>query len=173
MHPPHLPPWLSICRVKGHHELNFLTALLWTNTPDTSSPTKHEAILSSPHGLHTSTPALQSLLHPPFSFSTLALLHGLKESWTFNWQTTFGVASGLELYRATRAKYWVATHNDRLGYGGLVWWLVTDIFRTVEWGLGREREREREREKGREVSGEVMEEVRVQEVPNGGCFVLE
>ncbi|KAF2441788.1 hypothetical protein P171DRAFT_475226 [Karstenula rhodostoma CBS 690.94] len=155
---PGLPSYITVFRIKGHHELNFFTALLWSPAPDT-----HEAVLYSPHGLHTSTPALQALLHHADpSFSTLALLHGLKESWTWSWQTTFGAKSGLELYRESRARYWVATHNDRLGYGGVVWWLVTDIFRSVEWALGQE--------KGGQ---EVRKDVKVEEVKNGECFVLE
>lgn len=159
LHPsPHLPPYLTIFRIKGHHELNFLSALIWTPSPGT-----HEAVLYSPHGLHTSTPALQSFLHHSTpAFSTLALLHGLKESWTMSWQTTFGVASGLQLYRQSGARYWVSTHDDRLRYGGLVYWLANDIFRTLEWGLGQERKGE----------GEVAKEVKVKHVRNGDCVVL-
>lgn len=155
-----LPAYLTVFRIKGHHELNFISALLWSPSPGT-----HEAILYSPHGMHTSTPALQTFLHRlgP-AFSTLALLHGLKESWTLNWQTTFGVSSGLKLYRQSRARYWISTHNDKLGYGGVVWWIVKDIFRTVEWGLGQEKV-------GAE-DGDESKELKVEEVDNGNCFVL-
>jgi hypothetical protein len=159
LHPsPVLPPYLTIFRIKGHHELNFLSALIWTPSPGT-----HEAVLYSPHGLYTSTPALQSFLHHSTpAFSTLALLHGLKESWSLNWQTTFGVASGLQLYRQSGARYWVRTHDDRLRYGGLVYWLANDVFRTLEWGLGQERKGE----------GEGAKEVKVEHVGNGDCVVL-
>lgn len=160
---PGLPPYLTLFRIKGHHELNFLTALLWQSAPKT-----WEAILHSPHGLHTNTPALQSLLaHGGPRFSTLALLHGLKESWTWGWQTTLGAKTGLELFRLSGARYWVSTHNDRLGYGGLVWWLVTDVFRTVEWALGQEKTT------SEGVEGVGMKEARVHEVGNGGVIVLE
>lgn len=80
------------------------------------------------------------------------------------WQTTSGARTGLELLRESGAKYWVSTHNDRLGYGGLVRWVVRDVFRSVEWAVGQE--------KGSR-SGPEVEEVRVQEVQNGGFFVLE
>lgn len=153
-----LPSYLTVFRIKGHHELNFLSALLWSPNPDT-----HEAILYSPHSMHISTPALQTFLHHSSpAFSTLALLHGLKESWTLHIQTTFGVAGGLPLYRESRARYWVNTHNDRLGYGGMVWLVVKDIFRSVEWGLGQE--------KGQ--SGEGQKEVKVEDVGNGDFVVL-
>ncbi|KAJ4333929.1 hypothetical protein N0V95_009303 [Ascochyta clinopodiicola] len=155
-----LPSYLTVFRIRGHHELNFLSTLIWS-----PSPTTHEAVLYSPHGLHTSTPALQTLLHHAApKFETLALLHGLKESWSFSWQTTFGVTTGLELQRATNAKYWVNTHNDRLGYWGVVWFLANDIFKTLEWGLGQEKKGE---------DGEARKEVKVIDVENGGCFVLE
>lgn len=161
LHPsPVLPSYLTLFRIKGHHELNFLTALIWSPRPG-----KHEAILYSPHGLRTSTPALQSLLHDSApEFQTLALLHGLKESWTWGWQTTFGVKSGLELFRESEARYWVRTHDDRLSYGGVVWWLVSDIFRTVEWGLGQERLSEGKAQRVKDVVAEG--------VGNGVCFVL-
>jgi hypothetical protein len=159
---PGLPSYMTLFRVKGHHELNFLTALLWQSAPE-----EWEAVLYSPHGLYTNTPALQSLFaHANPRFSTLALLHGLKESWTWGWQTTFGAKTGLELFRQSGARYWVSTHNDRLGYGGLVWWLVTDIFRTVEWALGNEKTT------SEGVGGVGLKEVRVQEVENGESFVL-
>ncbi|KAF9692581.1 hypothetical protein EKO04_009377 [Ascochyta lentis] len=161
LHPdPLLPSYLTIFRIRGHHELNFLSAFIWS-----PSPNNHEAVLYSPHGLYTSTPALQTILHHSApEFKTLALLHGLKESWTFNWQTTFGVTTGLELQRETNAKYWINTHNDKLGYGGLVWYLANDIFRTIEWGLGQEKKGEK---------GEVRKEVKVIDVKNGDCLVLE
>ncbi|KZM23026.1 uncharacterized protein EKO05_0008410 [Ascochyta rabiei] len=161
LHPGRLlPSYLTLFRIRGHHELNFLSALIWS-----PSPNNHEAVLYSPHGLHTSTPALQTLLHHSApEFKTLALLHGLKESWTFNWQTTFGVATGLELQRETNAEYWINTHNDRLGYWGLVWFFANDIFKTIEWGLGQEKKGE---------NGEVRKEVKVIDVENGGCLVLE
>ena len=72
------------------------------------------------------------------------------------------MASGLQLYRESGAKYWISTHDDRLSYGGLVWWFANDIFRTLEWGLGQEKRGE----------GEVMKEVKVEEVQNGECLVL-
>ncbi|KAJ8111017.1 hypothetical protein OPT61_g6284 [Boeremia exigua] len=152
-----LPSYLTLFRITGHHELNFLTALLWTPKPGV-----HEAILYSPHGMYTSTPALQTLLHRSTPrFTTLALLHGLKESWTFNWQTTFGVASGSQLFKQSGARYWINTHNDRLAYGGLVWWFNKDIFRTVEWWLGQE--------KGREGKDRKL---KVEDVGNGDYFIL-
>lgn len=153
-----LPSYLKVFRIKGHHELNFISIILWKSTPGTQ-----EAILYSPHGLHTSTPVLQTLLHhagPPFT--TLALLHGLKESWTWGWQTAFGARNGLELYRQSRPRHWVATHNGALKYGGIVWWLVNDIFRTVEWALGQEKEGQ-----------EAGKDVKVEEVRSGECFVLD
>ena len=95
-------------------------------------------------------------------FNVLALLHGLKESWTFNWQTTFGVATGLELQRQTDSKYWIVTHNSSLLYRGLLWVIVTDISRTLEWALGKEKAPDSEEKK-----------VNVVNVENGESFILK
>ncbi|KAI4676700.1 uncharacterized protein J4E84_009535 [Alternaria hordeiaustralica] len=153
-----LPTWLTVFRARGHHELNFASAIIYTPSPDV-----HEAVLYSPHGMRTSQESLQTLLHRSApEFKVLALLHGLKESWTFNWQTTFGVATGLELQRQTDAKYWIATHNSPLRYRGLLWAIVTDVSRTLEWALGKEK-----------ASDSEQKEVNVVDVENGGFFVLK
>jgi hypothetical protein len=52
-----------------------------------------------------------------------------------------------------------------LTYGGLVYWLANDIFRTLEWGLGQEK-------KGEEEEEVVAKEVKVEHVGNGDCLVL-
>ncbi|KAI4673389.1 uncharacterized protein J4E88_009002 [Alternaria novae-zelandiae] len=153
-----LPTWLTVFRARGHHELNFASATIYTPSPDV-----HEAVLYSPHGMRTSQESLQTLLRRSTpDFKVLALLHGLKESWTFNWQTTFGVATGLELQRQTDAKYWIATHNSPLRYRGLLWMIVTDISRTLAWALDKE-----------EAPGSQEKEVHVVDVENGGFFVLK
>jgi hypothetical protein len=43
-----------------------------------------------------------------------------------------------------------------------VYWLANDIFRTLEWGLGH----------GKKGEGEVVREVKVEQVGNGDCVVL-
>jgi hypothetical protein len=153
-----LPTWLTVFRARGHHELNFASAIIYTPSPDL-----HEAILYSPHGMRTSQESLQTLLHRSTpEFNVLALLHGLKESWTFSWQTTFGAATGLELQRQTNAKYWIITHNSPLRYRGMLWVIVTDIFRTLEWALGQEK-----------VPNSEGKKVHVVDVENGGFVLLK
>ncbi|KAI4647668.1 hypothetical protein J4E93_004078 [Alternaria ventricosa] len=153
-----LPTWLTVFRARGHHELNFASTIIYTPSPDI-----HEAVLYSPHGMRTSQESLQTLLHRSTpDFNVLALLHGLKESWTFNWQTTFGVATGLELQRQTDSKYWIVTHNSPLLYRGLLWVIVTDISRTLEWALGKAK-----------ALGSEEEKVNVVNVENGESFILK
>ena len=159
-----LPPFLSIFRMRGHHELNFLSAVMWTN-----SSGKHEAILYTPHGLKGSEPSVQALSHGSKpDFTVLAMLHGLKENWVMmgSWQTTFGVKSGLQLYRQTGSKYWINSHNDALSYRGLLRWITYDIFRTIAWGLGEEKKSAKE---GMEAS----KAVEVIDVVNGRSLVLQ
>jgi hypothetical protein len=158
-----LPEWLTIFHMKGHHTLNFATAMIWSPDPNT-----HEALLYSPHGIATSEPSVRTLLHRATpAIKVLAIMHGLKESRTWGWLNTFGVQYGLPLYREAQAKYWVLTHNMPLRYSGIVMKGVTEIRRTLEWGLGWEKEEV-------EAAGRLeREEVNFVEVENGGFAVLE
>lgn len=155
-----LPEWLTIFRMTGHHILNFCTAMIWSQSPD-----KHEAILYSPHGIRETAETLQTFLNNSKSeVKTLAILHGLKESRAFGWLNTFGVSYGLPLYRASDAKYWVLSHDSPLAYWGLIMMGVTEVRRTLEWGLGRERE-----EKGTTAE---LREVNFVDVKNGDSTIL-
>jgi hypothetical protein len=171
-----LPSWLSVFRLPGHSTLNFATAFVYS-----PSQKKHEVILHSPHGIKATQPPLQSLLsHLPSSSSSssedddtqaitvLAILHGLKDSFSFGVATVLGVMGGLALERAAKPKYWVKSHDAMLGYSGVIAWVAktNDVARTMKSGL------EEEREKGGVERGEGKEPNLV-EVGNGGCFVLE
>jgi hypothetical protein len=129
-----LPEWLTIFRMQGHNFLSLATAMVWSVDAG-----KHEALLYSPHGIDINQPTMKTLLHEATpDISVLAILHGLKESSTWGWKNTFGVSYGLPLYRETKAKYWVLSHNSPFKYSGLVMQGVKDVQRTLEWGLGKE-----------------------------------
>jgi hypothetical protein len=186
-----LPDWLTVFRLRGHHELNFATAIIYSSPTSSSSPapsssagssgedheTKHEALLYSPHGIKADQPALKAFVGYLDSagdgdgrVSVLAILHALKDSFAFGMATTLGVAGGLALERLTRPRYWVKSHDAPLGYAGIVAWLawVNDVARTLRSGL----DEEKEEVNGGEDRGE-RKEPNVVEVENGGCFVLE
>lgn len=164
MHPDCFPSWLTAVKLLGQHELNFVGALIWTHI-DESGDEIHEAVLESPHGMHMGQPSLEGFLASKPPVRNLAYMHGLKESWTLNWQTTLGAEGGLKLFRRVGgAKYWIPTHHSKLQYKGLVTgWMVTDIFRKLEWALGREQT---------EKEGEELSAPNMTVVENGGCVVL-
>nr|GAT47576.1 predicted protein [Mycena chlorophos] len=155
-----LPDWLSVIRLKGHHELNFATAIIYS-----PSPTTNEVIFYSPHGIRTDQASLQTFLTSP-DLSTLAILHGLKDNWAFGYQTTLGVVGGLALQRLARPRYWVKSHDAPLIYTGLVMFLgrVKDYWKTIDEGLEKEKA-----EKGAESLGDRPNFV---EVEMNQSFVL-
>lgn len=161
-----LPPWLNITRLPGYSFLNFATATIWSH-PD-SGTTKHEVILTSPHGIKAEEPSIQklvSILGQDQDTTVLALLHSLKENYSRLGQHTFGVLGGLALERQTKARYWVQTSDAKLLYTGVVMWLLatTDVFRTLDWALQKEAE---------ENGGAEGKRPNYLEVGNGESFVL-
>lgn len=164
IHPKGLPSWLTAIKLLGQHELNFMGILIWTHQ-DESGNEVHEAIMESPHGMHLGQDSLEGFLQSTPPVQNLAMLHGLKESWTVNWLTTLGAEGGLKIYRKIGgAKYWIPTHHSKLNYGGLITgYLVTDISRKLDWALGKE--------KG-DGKGEELELPNQPFIENGGCFVL-
>ncbi|KAI1075646.1 hypothetical protein F5B20DRAFT_558872 [Whalleya microplaca] len=161
-----LPSWLNVFRLPGHHELNFATALVWSDPDDAQR--QPEALVYSPHGIQIEQPALQAFLHSAEpAVSNLAILCALKDSFAFGVRTTLGVAGSLALAREAKPKYWVRTADSPLRYWGLVMIFVRDIFRSLESGL--EEEKAAKGNAGSEL-GIMPQPV---EVPNGGCFILE
>ncbi|KAH7138490.1 hypothetical protein B0J11DRAFT_16637 [Dendryphion nanum] len=155
-----LPEWLTLFRMTGHHSLSFCTAMIWSPTPDV-----HEAIMYSPHGIRVAEPTVQTFLHKTApDVKVLAILHALKESIAYGWLNSYGVSYGLPLYRESSAKYWVLSHDSQLTYQGIGMIGVKDVRRTLEWGLGREKEENK--------LGEDLKDVTFVEVSNGNCTVL-
>lgn len=163
-----VPSWFTPVRVPGHSELNFCTALVWTHVADDGREV-HEAIINSPHGTRLDEGPLQAFLDSEPPTEKLAMLHGLKESHTAGWKTTFGVKGGLALYRRLGGvKYWLLSHHSALVYSGIFMWLsrTIDTARTMEWAL------EEERKTGKQ-SEQDLPKPKMVEVENGGCFILK
>ncbi|KAK8079362.1 hypothetical protein PG997_007180 [Apiospora hydei] len=144
-----LPAWLTPFRLKGEHELNFATVLVWShrgvnggNVAGAAPTTTHEALWVAPHGIRMDQPALQAFLRDTTkTVDVLAMLHPLKESFTWGWQNVYGVMGGLAIDRALKdkgPKYWVPAADAVLGYWGLIMLRVWDIRRTLDWGLAEE-----------------------------------
>lgn len=168
-----LPPWLNAFRLNGHHEYNFAYILLWT--PGEGDILMHEAIMYSPHGIKDDQPAAHAFSRlcrqESSHISVLAILHGLKESFTAGGRNTLGVAGGLAIESALRPRYWIKSHDAVVKYTGLIGRLTRDYSRTIMDGLKlRESERKPPSDKEQEDEGRNPNFV---EVENGHSFVLE
>ncbi|KAK3674934.1 hypothetical protein LTR78_005278 [Recurvomyces mirabilis] len=164
-HSDGLPEWLSPIRLPGHHELNYLFALIWTRTsPDGQE--EHQAIYQSPHGLRLDQKPLQAFLQSSPQPQPLALFHGLKESRAMGMVNTYGADGGLRLWRMLgEPKHWIVSHNLPLEYAGVVMRMlwVHDTPRTIEWALGRE---------GSEAKGGAKTVPRVLHIGSGQASLL-
>jgi hypothetical protein len=168
LHPGGLPSWLTVIRLPGHMELNFVTALVWTHLAEDDNEI-HEVIFHTPHGTRLDEGPLQTFLDSEPQTEKLSLMHGLKEGYAGGTMATLGVKSGLALYRRIGGvKYWVQTHHSTLWYSGIIMrtlW-VYDTPRTLQWALEKEAlDDSVEKREGGKPS--------VINVDNGGCLVLE
>ncbi|RSL41271.1 hypothetical protein CEP53_012861 [Fusarium sp. AF-6] len=160
-----LPLWLTPIRLPGFSMLNFSLAIVWTH-PTNGEDEAHEVILSSPHGTCFEG-SLEAFRNAEPKTKMLAMLHGLKESFTMGKQTTLGAKGGIEIYRKVGgAKYWVLSHNSKMFFGGIFMHLsrTHDTHRTVGWML-------EEEQKGDPDSAK-KEKPNIVDVENGGLFVL-
>ena len=99
----------------------------------------------------------QSLpLPPPPPPRILAILHPLKDSYTWGRHVGFGARSGVRLWRAAgRPRFWIDTGDMELLYRGVFMWGVRDRRHTLSWGLRMEPEEEEEKAGGDGDGGEV------------------
>ncbi|KAH6887420.1 hypothetical protein B0T10DRAFT_70985 [Thelonectria olida] len=162
-----LPSWLTPIRMPGHHELNYCLALVWSHADD-SGEEVHEVMFQSPHGTRLDEGPLQAFLDSEPKTEKLAMLHGLKESYTAGMITTLGAKGGLAFYRRIGgAKYWILSHHSTLLYGGIFMRLswTNDIHRTMDWALGEE-----SKAGGQKAD---LDRPNMVQVENGGCVVLK
>lgn len=117
-----LPGWIGIGRLESAgNVLYYHSAVLLSfdinYRADTVPHRAGEAIIYSPHGIdsldlsHVSSSGVQ----------TLALLHGLQDVriWATK-QLNLGALNGVRAMRVSRAKYWIATHDEDKKAGGLI-----------------------------------------------------
>jgi hypothetical protein len=98
--------------------LYYHAALLLTFS---SSPTTSQAIIYTPHGI---APAALSTLISSNDIQVLAVLHGLHNITLGPSQLNLGAHNGLAVVRATKAKYWIGTHDEEKKAGGIVKWFL-------------------------------------------------
>jgi hypothetical protein len=168
LYPGCFPRWLTAIQLPGHHELNYITAFIWTHLDKYGSDI-HETILQSPHGSRLDEGPLEAFLNTKPETETLALLHGLHESRAVGTITTMGAEGGLALYRKIGgAKYWVLSTDGALQYSGFIMRAigVYDTPRTLEWALEKE-------SKNCDRGEYLYRKPNLIKIDNGGCFVLE
>lgn len=136
-----LPPWLHIFRLPSSNMLQWANVLVWERTDDTGAAgvPAYEALVASPHGIRLEEPAAATYvggLEP--AVKTTAILHPLKESFSFGMRTTLGAPGGLALQRASKSRYWISSADSALKYWGLVALFTRDVFHTMPQALEKE-----------------------------------
>jgi len=96
---------------------------------------ENELIMYTPHSIYMETAKQLEEANP--RLKTLALLHGLDETW-FGLDGGLGTHNGLKLVRLTGAKYWVQNHDEVHEMTGLPTYILSRKKNTVEDAVMRE-----------------------------------
>ncbi|KJZ76375.1 hypothetical protein HIM_04104 [Hirsutella minnesotensis 3608] len=112
-----LPDWLSIGRlVSPGNALYYHSAMVFVLDLGEDAAGDREAVIYSPHGVQSrDLEGIQSSGLRP-----LALLHGLHEIHLPAKQLNLGALNGIEAIAASRAKYWIPSHDEVKKGGGLI-----------------------------------------------------
>jgi hypothetical protein len=204
---PPLPEWIGISRLLQTDDvLNMHAALMiaFNNRPGNPAKTPNlsehgtrkrahaavedededsaEAIIYTPHGIHSDDLALVPKASP--AISTLAFLHGLHDvrvgtaSGRTALQTNLGAHNGLKAQRILNSKYWIGTHDEvKIGNGFITWFLQRHEL-TLKDALERERKQRRKDAKDSAAQGEFgqvldsFDETKWLDLRNGESRVL-
>lgn len=166
---PPLPEWLGISRLVTSGDLGYFhSALLFTfnsnmgsPAPPASTPKKQrsrarsawqeddeddedesaEAVIYTPHGIHSSSHDLDLVASASPPIRTLAFLHGLEYITLGAVPLNLGAHNGLQAQRILRARYWVGTHDEDKKGTGLVGWFLRRKKISVKDAVREERNR--------------------------------
>ncbi|VUC20645.1 unnamed protein product [Clonostachys rosea] len=137
-----LPEWLAIGRVVTpgnslyYHSAIFIAFDLCEDGEQQNG--LGEAIIYSPHGISGEDLAFV----PSSGMETLALLHGLHDvSIWMTKQLNLGALNGIRAVEASRAKYWIATHDEIKRGGGFIAPLLRRVQYTPQQAIEYERKR--------------------------------
>ena len=175
----YLPPWLRIAQIPsdtGYPYLHWATLISFSpdHTPLGTPASAASTILYSPHGIyaHRLTPSIASVFSESnLGGDLLALLHGLDPAWSPT-PANLGVDNGWQVAKRIRAKYWIPTHDEHLGYSGIVGWMQSKFKKSFDEVTGRALPAQAEGEMEGEIeTTEAMMTVMV-EVRNGESFAL-
>ncbi|KAG8711900.1 hypothetical protein FRC09_020349 [Ceratobasidium sp. 395] len=149
-HFPGLPSCLGISRISStsfeivsyYHVAICLAYASPDVTQENVDKSKASAVLYSPHGVHA--PSLDRL--PESGLEVLALMHGLHQVWNppfLGGMLNLGGLNAVRSIRATKARYWIGTHDEVKKGSGLVSYLLRRKVWTVEEALEEEEKKER------------------------------
>ncbi|KAL8899568.1 MAG: hypothetical protein Q9192_001508 [Flavoplaca navasiana] len=136
-----IPSWLSIARITSNKDaMSFHSAILITfdimsNTEDPST----EGLVYTPHGINADD--LKTLAVASPRINVLALLHGLHDIRISRRQLNLGAHNALRAQRISGSRYWLSTHDEVKGAGGLVNYFMRRKIWTIEDVLKEEKRR--------------------------------
>ncbi|KAI7777754.1 hypothetical protein LA080_003101 [Diaporthe eres] len=158
-----LPEWLGVFRLASDWEVEPPTALVWSHESHLNhqesgtNNEQHEFITNTPHGVDVNTGSVAAFFDDNVGknrhtaggvrqpghvdgMQCLAILAGLKDSYSFGVQSTVGVTRSLQLERKAEPRYWVKSHDLPVRYGGAVMRIriTKEVIRTLEYGLEEE-----------------------------------
>ncbi|KAL1302809.1 hypothetical protein AAFC00_003147 [Neodothiora populina] len=134
-----LPEWLGISRLitNGDMGLFFHSAILIAfnsnmgMVPSRSGKARQvpedesaEAVIYTPHGIHSDSDDLNFVATADPPIKTLALLHGLEYITLGAVPLNLGAHNGLRAQRILKAHYWIGTHDEHKSGTGIVGWLL-------------------------------------------------
>lgn len=188
-----LPEWLNVFRLVGDWYVELATVLVWSHDSHHkhdeigAGNDQHEFIINTPHGVNVNTESVAAFFEDnvrnngnntargnaqPGSVATmdcLAMLAGLKDSYSFGMRETVGVERSLQLERKAEPKYWVKSHDLPLRVSGAMMRIrmTKEVIRTLEYGLEEEAKARLKQNKE-----DDLRKPNLVKVGNGSCFVL-
>ena len=172
-----LPGWIGISRITSKSDaLYFHSALMITFDKVTNTANKDgengqaEAIIYSPHGIIAED--LRPLHNISPHLKVLCLLHGLDDiEIRFTAKLNLGAVNGLRAQRICQAKYWVGTHDEVKGAGGL----IAPLLRRKQLTIQEVVEREKQDKGYISESSELisMQDVKFANLASGESILLE
>lgn len=171
--PSILPSWLRVGRIPsstGFPYLHWATIIAFEPTyQPIENSSSVQTMLYTPHGIQADRFTNVNLVWTSEHSTFLALLHGLDPAYS-PMQANLGIENGVELARKMKPKYWIATHDEHLGYEGVIGWMQSKYKRAFsELGLVPDGQSQEEKEKIEKIKKDVI----MKELWNGESFILE
>ena len=171
-----LPSWIGIARITTWTDiLSFHSALLVAfkigdEKGDASTKGFAEAIIYSPHGIDADS--LQSLSKATPPLRTLALLHGIDDIRIGSVsRLNLGAHNGLKAHRMCQAKYWVSTHDELKGAGGIIATFLRRKTLTIQEAIEKENQTNGSSLKSTELLD--IQDIKFETVISGQSLLLE